>query len=547
MSYVSDVDVSIVVPAFDEANSIRATLEELSTWLDGTGLGWEILVVDDGSSDGTAEVVREFSAQRPGVRVLIQDRNRGKGAAVRNGVQHSAGEVVAFIDADLPYRLQNLGDAIALVRSGAADVVVGGRDLPSSETDPSYPLIRQLTGRTFSLFVQAFLVPGIPDTQCGLKAFSRSAASMLFSESTLDGFGFDFEILFLAKKYGYRIDRIPVGLSHRHESKVKIVRDSFRMMRDLIRVRLNDRRRIYRRPHRCPVCMASSVRSRARIERFVVRECARCRCRFLAEFPSEEELQRLYQDDYFASEDPLRRGYRSGEPSQSERRTNESRLKVLRRYIPPRGRLLEVGAGTGGFGAVAGSSYQYLGIDVSKEAVREGRNRGLDLVVSDLSHYVNTGPLFDGICLFQVLEHLPNPHHALATLHSLLKPGGALFLITPDTESLLCALSGDRWVSYKFPEHLILYSRSALIELLENSGYEVLFVSADYEHHDREFLRSRAGTLGPVLGSLVKALSAVMPRVLPINTGSVRVVARRRAGPPVETRLVGAVEATHAR
>ncbi|MBW3670752.1 MAG: glycosyltransferase [Acidobacteria bacterium] len=541
------VDVSIVVPAYDEASSIRTTLDELSSWLDGTGLGWEIIVVDDGSGDGTAAVVREFARTRPEVTVLVQEKNQGKGAAVRTGVHHSRGEVIAFIDADLPYQMRNLGDAIALVRSGAADIVIGARDLPSSESDPSYPIVRKLSGRIFSLFVQNFLIPDIPDTQCGLKAFSRSAASMLFTESTLDSFGFDFEILFLAKKYGYRIERIAVGMSHRHESKVRIARDSFRMLRDLIRVRMNDRRRIYRRPHRCPVCMTASVKTRTQIGQHVVRECSRCRCRFLAEFPSEEELLKLYQDDYFSSDDSLRRGYSTPLSDLAEQRTNKARLKILRRYIPPRARLLEVGAGTGSFGMVAGKSHQYVGIDLSREAVSEGRSRGLDLVVSGLGRFVNTGPLFDGICLFQVLEHLPNPHHALASLHSLLKPGGALFLITPDTESLLCAISGDRWVSYKFPEHLILYSRSALIELLENSGFEVLLVSADYEHHDRDFIRSRAETLGPVLGGMFRGLTTLMPRVLPINSGSVRVVARRRAGPPFEARLVRSVEPTHAR
>lgn len=541
------IAVSIVVPAYDEKDSIRSTLGELSAWLDGTGLTWEILVVDDGSSDGTPEIVSEMSSRMPGLTLLRQEENQGKGAAVRRGMQQSKGDVVAFIDADLPYRLQNLGDALALVQTGAAEVVVGARDLPGSESDPSYPWLRRLTGRSFSLLVEAFLVPGIPDTQCGLKAFSRRAASLLFSESVINGFGFDFEILFLARKYGLRIERIPVGLTHRHESKVRIVQDSFRMLRDLVRVRLNDRARRYRRPHRCPVCMASVVRTRTQIGEHVVRECARCRCRFLAEFPSSEELRNLYEGDYFHSDEPLRRGYDHEECARAEGRTSEARLRVLRRHVPPRGRLLEVGAGTGGFGLIAGRDYQYVGIDISRAAVREGRERGLDLVVSDLDGYVNTGPLFDGICLFQVLEHLPDPHRALGTLHSLLKPGGSLFVITPDTESLLASFSGDGWVSYKFPEHLILYSRSALIELLEHSGFEVVSVSSDFEHHGRAFLRSRLSTLPAPVRLLLLPLASIVPEPLPINTGSVRVVARRRAGPPVETRIVRAAEPTHAR
>jgi dolichyl-phosphate beta-glucosyltransferase len=538
--------VSIIVPAFNEAGAIRSTLDELSRYLEKTGLAHEIIVVDDGSTDETARAVEEMAQSRPAISLLSLDDNRGKGAAVRRGVQKSSGEVVAFIDADLPYRLQNLGDALTLVQSESADVVIGARDLPASESDPSYPLARRFTGRAFSVVVETFLVPGIPDTQCGLKVFSREAAERLFSESTLDGFGFDFEILFLARKYGYRIQRIPVGLTHRHESKVRIVRDSMRMLRDLVMVRLNDRRRRYRRARRCPVCLAQFVRTRTQIGPHVVRECSRCRCRFLARFPPAEELERLYQDDYFRSTDSRRRGYGQVDDERSVRKTCEARLKILRRFVPPRGRVLEVGAGTGSFGVVAGESYDYVGIDLSRAAVTEGRGRGVELIISDLDRFVNTGPTFDAVCLFHVFEHLPDPHQALASIHDLLKPGGSLLLITPDTESLLATVSGDRWVSYKFPEHLILYSRSALIELLEQSGFEVLTVSADYEHHGREFIESRLGTVGPFIGAVVRFFLKVLPRVIPVNTGSVRVVARRRAGPPVEGRLVRATEPTHA-
>jgi dolichyl-phosphate beta-glucosyltransferase len=546
MNLVQLPDVSIVVPAYNEAGAIQSTLDELSAYLEKTGLAHEIIVVDDGSTDETAPAVLEMARRRPAISLLSLENNRGKGAAVRRGVQKSTGGVVAFIDADLPYRLQNLGDALALVQSGSADLAIGARDLAASESDPSYPLARRFTGRAFSVIVEMFLVPGIPDTQCGLKVFSREAAERLFSESVLDGFGFDFEVLFLARKYGYRIQRIPVGLTHRHESKVRIVHDSIRMLRDLVVVRLNDRKRRYRPARRCPVCFAQYVKTRTQIGAHVVRECSRCRCRFLAHFPAAEELERLYQDDYFSSADPRRRGYGRSGDERSGRRTCEARLKILRRFVPPRSRVLEVGAGTGSFGLVARESYDYVGIDLSRAAVTEGRSQDLDLIISDLDGFLNTGPTFDAVCLFHVFEHLPDPHQALASIHDLLKPGGSLLLITPDTESLLAAVSGDRWVSYKFPEHLILYSRSALIELLEQSGFEVLTVSADYEHHGREFIESRLETVGPLLSALARVFLTVLPGTIPVNTGSVRVVARRRAGPPVEGRMVRATEPTHA-
>ena len=192
--------LSVVIPAFNEERALGKTLAELAAYLRGTGLTYEIVVVDDGSTDQTVAVAREVALSDSAIRVISVSANRGKGAAVRRGVQEAAGEVIAFIDADLPYSTQNLGDAIALVHSGSTDIAIGARDLRSSNEDYSYPLLRRFMGKSFSLIVTTFLLPEIPDTQCGLKVFSAGAARMLFSESKINGFGFDFEVLFLAKE-----------------------------------------------------------------------------------------------------------------------------------------------------------------------------------------------------------------------------------------------------------------------------------------------------------------------------------------------------------
>ena len=144
-------------------------------------------------------------------------------------------------------------------------------------------------------------------------------------------------------------------------------------------------------------------------------------------------------------------------------------------------------------------------------------------------------------------QWIADPHDALATLGHHLRPGGILVLITPDTESLLCAISGDRWVSYKFPEHLILYSRSALIELLEHSGFEIVSASSDFEYCDHPFLLSRLGALHPAAATLARPILALLPDPLAATSGSIRIVARRRAGPPLSAREIRAVEPTHAR
>lgn len=540
-------DVSVVVPAFNEEDSIGPTLDELAAYLDSSGLSHEIVVVDDGSTDGTARAVAGRRARAASIRLIALESNQGKGAAVRRGVFEARGVVIAFLDADLPYELQNLGNAIALVHSGATEIAIGARDLPTSDRDPSYGLPRRVFGRAFSRIVRLFLVPDVPDTQCGLKAFSSSAAKILFSESKLSGFGFDFEVLFLARKYGYRIERIPVSVSRLHGSKFRRIADSARMLGDLIRVRWWNRAQAYRSPRRCPVCLSREVSTLAQLRGWVVRACSRCKCRYLGNFPSDEELDALYNDAYFSSGRDSELGCAPRELTPSTRRTNERRLAVLRRHVPANARVLEIGAGNGLFGEAAAREFEYVGIDLCDEAVRAARARGLEIYRASLASYVNTGPAFDAVTLFHVFEHLADPHDALATLGELLRPGGILVLITPDTESILCAISGDRWISYKFPEHLILYSRSALIELLEHSGFEIISASSDFEYRDHAFLLVQLDALHPAAAAVAKPILALLPDPLAATSGSIRIVARRRSGPPLSARAIRAAEPTHAR
>lgn len=539
--------LSIVIPAFNESKAIGPTLDSISSYFRATGLSHEIIVVDDGSTDDTAGVIREAAKREPAIRLIRLEKNQGKGAAVRAGVQEARGEVIAFIDADLPYSVQNLGDAIALVQSGSTDIAIGARDLSTSEFDPSYPVVRRIMGKTFSLIVRSLLVRTIPDTQCGLKAFTADAARLLFGESKISGFGFDFEVLYLASRYGFRIERLPVSLSHRHESKVRLVQDSISMLRDVLRVRWYNRQGSYRAPRRCPVCFSTEVSSLTQLQKQVIRRCHRCKCRYLASFPDDEELEKLYNSDYFASHQATEKGYATGEMTAAARKTNEKRMNILRRAAPGDARVLEVGAGTGLFGDFVAKEFDYVGIDLSEDAVREARQRGLEVYRASLASFVNTGPHFDAVTLFHVFEHLPDPHDALSRIKELLKPGGIAVIITPDTESMLCAISGDRWVSYKFPEHLILYSRSALIELLEHSGFEIVSAAGDYEYCHHDFLLSRIDQLNPALGTLARIPIRLLPDPLPVGSGSIRLVAKRRSGPPIEMRGIRAVEPTHAR
>ena len=241
----ADLDLSVVVPAFNEVERLPVTLDALDAHYAASDLATQIVVVDDGSSDGTYDLVQARRPTRVPLLCLRLPRNRGKGRALVHGVARSTGAVIAFLDADLPYTLANLDHAVEVIRSGEAEVALGARDLDESTYDPSYPFARQVAGRTYAALVRRVLGLPFGDTQCGLKSFSAAAAHGLFPLLTIEGYGFDVELVYLACTRGYRIARFPVTLSHRHESRVRLVRDSLRMLGDLRRVRRNERRGLY--------------------------------------------------------------------------------------------------------------------------------------------------------------------------------------------------------------------------------------------------------------------------------------------------------------
>jgi len=229
---------TIVIPAFNESARIPAALKAVVECIRSKGWSAEVVVVDDGSRDRTADVVREFAARAPEVRLIQNPGNRGKGYSVRNGLLHGQGEVVMFTDADLSAPIeeaQGLFDAIA----GGADIAIGSRWLETRRQTIRQPFYRQLFGRCFNAMTH--LVMGLPfaDTQCGFKAFTRTAAQTVFQLQTIDRWGFDPEILFIALKRGYRIAEVPVSWAHDERTKMSYLKDGARMLQDLAQVRWN--------------------------------------------------------------------------------------------------------------------------------------------------------------------------------------------------------------------------------------------------------------------------------------------------------------------
>jgi dolichyl-phosphate beta-glucosyltransferase len=225
--------LSVVIPAFNEESRLGPTLERVRAHLAARGGELEIIVVDDGSTDGTAAVARAAGA--PG-RVIELGRNRGKGAAVRAGMLAATGARILFSDADLATPIDELAKLEGHLDAGY-DIAIASRALAQSDIRVRQHPIRELMGRTFNVVVRSLLLGGIRDTQCGFKLFTAAAAHDLFGRATLDGFAFDVEILHLARNR-YRIAEVPVVWRHVEESKVSPGTDAARMFLDLVRLRL---------------------------------------------------------------------------------------------------------------------------------------------------------------------------------------------------------------------------------------------------------------------------------------------------------------------
>lgn len=249
--------LSIVIPCYNEERRLPGTLGKVTSYLQARDYCAEIIVVDDGSTDNTASVVEPLAAATPIIH-LIRNEHRGKAFAVRTGMLAAAGQFVLFSDADGATPIEEADKLLPLLAEGY-DVAIASREGEQAKRMDE-PWHRHLMGRVFNWIVQLLAVPGIQDTQCGFKAFRREAARHLFGNMQLYGpgatgpvkgamlTGFDVEILFLARKWGYRIAEVPVHWSYGAESKVHPIKDSWRNLRDVLLVRWNDLRGRYRRP-----------------------------------------------------------------------------------------------------------------------------------------------------------------------------------------------------------------------------------------------------------------------------------------------------------
>lgn len=232
---MSPPQLSVVIPAFNEAARLPATLVRIKQYLEQTSLSHEILVVDDGSLDDTAARATQTLGGR--VHVLRNETNRGKGFAVRRGMLEARGERRLMSDADLSTPVEELDRLMGKMDEGF-DVVIASRALPGARVEVRQPFFRENVGRLFNLLVQALLLPGLHDTQCGFKLWSAQAAAEGFSRARLDGFSFDVEVLHLARRRGRSIAEVPVTWRNDAASRVTLLGGCAAFL-DLVRIRWN--------------------------------------------------------------------------------------------------------------------------------------------------------------------------------------------------------------------------------------------------------------------------------------------------------------------
>jgi len=229
---------SIVIPAYNESARIPATLKSVVDCIRQRGWSAEVVVVNDGSSDSTADVVRAFAAANPEVRLLENPGNRGKGYSVRSGMLQAHGEVVLFSDADLSAPIEEADGLFAAIAAGA-DIAIGSRWLETKRQTIRQPFYRQFFGRCFNGVTRFVMGLKFADTQCGFKAFTRAAAQTVFQLQTIERWGFDPEILFIALKRGYRIQEVAVSWAHDERTRMSYLKDGIKMLEEIAIVRWN--------------------------------------------------------------------------------------------------------------------------------------------------------------------------------------------------------------------------------------------------------------------------------------------------------------------
>lgn len=259
--------ISIVIAAFNEEKRIGVSLKKIADYFSGCGEDYEVIVVDDGSADGTSDTVKKSDHIFPKLELVRYEPNRGKGYALRQGVLASCGDLVLVTDADLSTPIDEIEKLAGLIRNGDCEVAIGSRVLALSEILKKQPFWRRGMGKIFNKIVKLLVIDDFNDTQCGFKLFAGNAARNLFRDAIIDRFAYDVEILAMAKKNGYRVLDVPIKWINSPDSRVNPVIDSLQMLKDLVRIWAHVGRLKTKKPHHdrnedvagaCTMCLSGN-------------------------------------------------------------------------------------------------------------------------------------------------------------------------------------------------------------------------------------------------------------------------------------------------
>jgi dolichyl-phosphate beta-glucosyltransferase len=378
-----DPNLSLVIPTFQEQERLPRTLGRLEEFTRQAGIKLEVIVSDDGSTDRTTEVVREWMCRAfPSMTVdLVEIAHRGKGAAVREGMRHVRAPIVGCFDADLSPGTDAVEKLYRAILAGP-DMVIASRGLPESVIEVRPAWYRELAGRIFNLYIRRLTKIDFRDTQCGLKLWRSQVAREIFRHQRLDGFAFDAELVVLASRLGFQVEEVPVRWAHSEGSKLSMVRDAFRMSRDVVRIVRQVGRGTIHAPG-VPHSAAMDVMNRA------------------------EDTHWWYL---------------------AKRRIVVSSLE----QFATGGRCLDIGCGGGAMLREAGSAMPAFGIDLSNQALDHARGRGLrGLVKGEASALPFAAGSFDSVLVLDVLEHHSRPEQLLREIQRVMAPGGVLIVTVP--------------------------------------------------------------------------------------------------------------------
>ena len=235
----NEIYLSIVIPAYNEEKRIGRTLEEIMSYLKTKGYEYEIIVIDDGSTDSTREIIRKFEGKDSRLRVIENRIGKGKGYSVRRGMLETRGKFALFSDADLSTPIEEIEKLIYWLEDGY-DVAIGSRGLKDSRVEIHQSFLREGMGKIFNKIMNLIVFTGFKDTQCGFKCFKRHVVNKVFSKQRINGFAFDVENILIAMQHGFRIKEVPVRWLNSPYSKVSVMRDPVIMLYDLFKIRFNN-------------------------------------------------------------------------------------------------------------------------------------------------------------------------------------------------------------------------------------------------------------------------------------------------------------------